>query len=54
VKKWPKNPLDMIVKELKKEKYMGKIIADLGCGEGKLEIELKKHDPTKNIYSYDL
>ena len=36
VDKWPKNPLDIIVEELKKEKYRGKKIGDFGCGEGRL------------------
>ena len=43
VEKWPKNPLDMIVDELKKPKYLNMDIGDFGCGEGKLELRLKKH-----------
>lgn len=54
VKKWPKNPVDIIIGELKKDKYKGKVIADLGCGEGKLELEIKKHDPERVVYSYDI
>lgn len=44
----------MFITELKKPKYIGKTIADLGCGEGKLEIEIKKHDPSRVVYSYDI
>ncbi len=36
VEKWPKNPLDIIIEELKKEKYTGMKIGDFGCGEGRL------------------
>lgn len=36
VEKWPKNPLDIFIKELKKESYRTKIIGDFGCGEAKL------------------
>ena len=37
VEKWPKNPLDVIIRELSKtEKYGGLKIADFGCGEGVL------------------
>ncbi|CAI2378136.1 unnamed protein product [Moneuplotes crassus] len=54
VKKWPKNPVDIFITELKKEKYSSKVIADLGCGEGNLELEIKKHDPNREIYSYDI
>ena len=43
VEKWPKNPLDMLVKELKKSKYLNSEIGDFGCGEGKLELRLKKN-----------
>ena len=39
VQKWPKNPLDILIKELSKlEKYKGKAIGDFGCGEGKLQL----------------
>jgi len=34
VDKWPKNPLDIIIDELKKLKYSDKVIGDFGCGEG--------------------
>lgn len=37
VNKWPRNPLDVIAKELSKvSKYPEHKIADFGCGEGKL------------------
>lgn len=54
VKKWPKNPVDIFITELKKPKYNGMVIADLGCGEGKLELEIKKHDETRVVHSYDI
>ena len=40
--KWPKNPLDIIITELQKDKYSKVKIADFGCGEGRLELELNK------------
>lgn len=50
VAKWPKNPLDLIIKELKKEKYADKTVADLGCGTGRLGKDLKG----RKVLSYDL
>ena len=32
----------MIISELEKPKYINDVIADFGCGEGKLELRLKK------------
>ena len=43
VEKWPKNPLDMLVSELKKVKYINAFVGDFGCGEGKLELQLKEN-----------
>ena len=54
VQKWPKNPVDIFIKELLKEKYHSKTIADLGCGEGKLELQLKEQNPERVIYSFDI
>ena len=54
VEKWPKNPLDMLVTELKKTKYVNSDIGDFGCGEGKLELKLKKNGHQGNIYSFDV
>ena len=54
VEKWPKNPVDIFISELVKEKYKDKVIADLGCGEGNLELQIKKKDPERKIYSYDI
>eukprot|EP00826_Nyctotherus_ovalis_P058543 TRINITY_DN8054_c0_g1_i13.p1 TRINITY_DN8054_c0_g1~~TRINITY_DN8054_c0_g1_i13.p1 ORF type:complete len:269 (-),score=64.80 TRINITY_DN8054_c0_g1_i13:105-911(-) len=50
VAKWPKNPLDVIIKELKKDEYKGKTIIDLGCGTGRLAEEVKKE---RKVLSYD-
>ena len=36
VDKWPKNPLDIIIDELKKDKYKDCVIGDFGCSEGRL------------------
>jgi len=49
VAKWPKNPLDIIIKELKKDEYKGKTIIDLGCGTGRLAEEVKGG----KVLSYD-
>lgn len=54
VEKWPKNPVDIFIKVLKNSKYHDKVIADLGCGEGKLELALKADNPDREIYSYDI
>ena len=50
VSKWPKNPLDIIIKELKKDEYKGKTIIDLGCGTGKLGKEVENE---RKVLSYD-
>ena len=42
VQKWPKNPLDIFIQELTKEKYARSVIADFGCGEGKLGLEVQR------------
>ncbi len=47
--KWPKNPLDLIIKELRKPKYEKAKIADLGCGTGRLSKEL----PERKVLSFD-
>ena len=33
----------MIISELEKPKYINDVIADFGCGEGKLELRLKEN-----------
>ncbi|CDW79649.1 ribosomal rna-processing protein 8-like [Stylonychia lemnae] len=53
VDKWPKNPLDIIIDELKKDKYKTKNIGDFGCGEGRLEVDLKASGHLGKIYSFD-
>ena len=52
VQKWPMNPNDLIIKSLKQKKYKTKVIADIGCGEGKLGQTLLPLGYT--VYSYDL
>ncbi len=55
VEKWPKNPLDVIIQELSKPKYHAQVIADFGCGEGRLELDLTKiTERTGKIYSFDV
>lgn len=54
MEKWPKNPLDVVISELKKPKYKDMKIADFGCGEGRLQLELEKSGFTrKNLWSFD-
>ena len=54
VEKWPKNPLDLITSELKKEKYRNCKVGDFGCGEGKLQLSLQKNKHEGKIYSFDV
>uniref|UniRef100_A0A6B2LH91 Ribosomal RNA-processing protein 8 n=1 Tax=Arcella intermedia TaxID=1963864 RepID=A0A6B2LH91_9EUKA len=49
VSKWPVNPLDVIISELKKLPD-DRVIADFGCGEAVLAKSL----PEKKVYSLDL
>lgn len=42
-KKWPVNPNNVLIKELKKKKYLNKRIIDLGCGEAFIAKELNEH-----------
>eukprot|EP00347_Sterkiella_histriomuscorum_P013626 403364001 len=53
VDKWPKNPLDIIIDELKKEKYQNMNIGDFGCGEGRLQVDLKAAGHKGKIFSFD-
>mmetsp|Transcript_27207 Transcript_27207/g.105990 ORF Transcript_27207/g.105990 Transcript_27207/m.105990 type:complete len:165 (+) Transcript_27207:420-914(+) len=48
VKKWPRNPLDDIIRMVKKQpsSYM---VADFGCGEARLAREVKQR-----VHSFDL
>ncbi|XP_014247245.1 ribosomal RNA-processing protein 8 [Cimex lectularius] len=51
VKHWPINPIDVIIRSIKKLKDLDKmVIADFGCGEAKLASEL----PTAKVFSLDL
>ncbi len=43
----------MLITELKKSKYNKKSIADFGCGEGSLQIQLQRSDHKGKIYSFD-
>jgi len=55
VEKWPKNPLDIIIGELGKDKYDHMAIGDFGCGEGRLEVDLrKKESRVGEISSFDI
>ena len=55
VAKWPRNPLDVISKELcKVHKYPDFKIADFGCGEGKLQLKLEQAGHKReNLKSFD-
>jgi ribosomal RNA-processing protein 8 len=53
--KWPINPNEILFKELKKDKYNNKVIADLGCGEALLAKKLSElPDSKRKIHSFDL
>ncbi|CAB0013870.1 unnamed protein product [Nesidiocoris tenuis] len=50
-KLWPLNPIDSIIKSIRKmADFQNKIIADFGCGEAKLALELSQN----KVYSFDL
>ena len=51
VKSWPINPVDEIICDLKRTVRSDWKIADMGCGEAKLEEELKSYC---FVYSFDL
>ena len=58
VNKWPKNPLDIFIQELSKQKYDDSSIADFGCGEGKLELAVRQARESRSsecgsVYSFD-
>ena len=44
----------MIVAELKRTKYINDVIADFGCGEGKLQLQLQENGHQGDIYSFDV
>lgn len=46
---WPVNPVDVIIKQLKKLPA-GTIVADLGCGDAKIAHTLTK----QKVLSFDL
>lgn len=52
VEKWPANPNDLIIKSLKQKKYKNCVIADIGCGEGKLGSTLVPMG--YKVFSFDL
>jgi len=49
-RKWPRNPVDTIIQWLKSEPS-GLIIADMGCGEAKIDEKLGKRH---SVHSFDL
>ena len=49
VKKWPVNPVDLIIKHIKARAPKNHIVADLGCGEAKLALEVKN-----KVHSFDI
>jgi ribosomal RNA-processing protein 8 len=46
IKSWPVNPVDTIIKDLKDTRL---IVADLGCGDAKIALNL-----TTKVHSFDL
>ena len=54
MERWPKNPLDIIIGELKRTKYINDAVADFGCGEGRLELDLKANGHQGEISSFDV
>lgn len=48
--KWPRNPLDDVIKWLAKEVSPDKVIGDFGCGDARLALELKG----RTVHSFDL
>ena len=49
VEKWPVNPLDLIVRHVCKTRKKDAVVADLGCGEGKLALRVPC-----TVHSFDL
>ena len=54
VEKWPDNPLSMLIKKLQKSERVQANVADFGCGEGRLELELKQSGHKGSIFSFDV
>ena len=52
--KWPCNPNDIFIKELKKKQYRSKSIIDLGCGEANIAKSLLIDNPNVDIMSFDI
>lgn len=50
--KWPTNPNNILAKELKKKRYDGKSIIDLGCGEAYIAQQLVGLN--RIVHSYDI
>jgi len=62
-KKWPTNPVDIFIGDLKRDLVQQKkdkefVVADLGCGEGKLGLEIMNFGAAAagrvTVHSYDL
>ena len=51
VRKWPLNPLDLIIRSISKHKKGRPVVADFGCGEAKLA-EALEHQA--KVHSFDL
>eukprot|EP00435_Cladocopium_sp_Y103_P035473 s1409_g9.t1 len=48
--KWPRNPLDDVIRWLKEEVPRQHVIGDFGCGDARLALELKD----RTVHSFDL
>merc|ERR1711935_31133 len=49
VKRWPINPLDLIIKHVRKRVPIKQVVADLGCGDAKLAASVRN-----TVHSFDL
>ncbi|XP_073985431.1 ribosomal RNA-processing protein 8 isoform X2 [Rhodnius prolixus] len=53
VKQWPINPLDIIIKSIRKRSDLNElVVADFGCGEARLSAEISS--VAKKVVSFDL
>ncbi|CAJ1423029.1 unnamed protein product [Effrenium voratum] len=48
--KWPRNPLDDVIRWIKKKVRTDAVIGDFGCGDARLALEL----PGRKVHSFDL
>ena len=39
VKRWPVNPVDVLVRHIRKRVPRNQVVADMGCGDAKIRID---------------